>query len=165
MSNRTIELKPNEIIVNGQKRMLIQGSKVWSYKERQCSARVTVVDVYYKQCSIVTLKKCRGGYIKRYGQEKTWYSDLPSVVKAYRDDYFVQWTDEGNERQGILQWCQFGPTVAPITLSLTGEEIDVLEQVVAFGGASDVETLAKRVIQEFLQKVVLVETSPLELHG
>lgn len=145
MSQRTIALAPDEILIDGSKHTLVPGYQEWSTIRN--SIHPCFLDLYYKQTYITTLREYAGGkgYAERYCREKQ-YADLASAVEASKNNFGVSWTDQKNERQGIVQWCQHGPTVATVTVALSGEEMDLLETTAAANGY-DVETLATRAVK------------------
>lgn len=149
MSQRTIALAPDEILIDGSKHTLVPGYQEWSIYRFAASPRF--VNLYYKQRYVVSLREYahKKGYAERFDRKRR-YPDLPSVVEAYKESYAVKRTDDYNKQHGIVQWCGRGSTVAMVTVALSGEEMDLLETTAVANGY-DVETLATRAVKALLQ--------------
>jgi hypothetical protein len=149
MSERTITLAPGEIVMRGRKHTLVPGYQEWSTIRR--SSQPHFLDLYYKQTYITTLREYANnkGYADRYDR-KSRYADLASAVEALKDDWEVRWTEQENAKRGIVQWCQRGETVATVTVTLTGEEMDQLEREAKARGY-DVDALATKTLKECLE--------------
>jgi hypothetical protein len=151
MNQRTITLAPDEIVVNGRKHTLVPGYQEWSTYRNGSSPHF--LSLYYKQTYITTLREYAGGkgYAERYGNKKSRYADLASAIETLKDDWGVRWTEQENAKRGIVQWCQRGETVATVTVTLSGEEIDWLEREAKTHG-SDVETFTTQAIKTLLHE-------------
>jgi len=148
MSQRTIRLSPNEILIHGRKHTLVPGYQEWSILRFASSPHF--VTLYYKQDYVVSLREYANGkgYAERWNRKQR-YPDLSTVVEAYKHDYSVKRTDRYNEQHGIVQWCQCGEAVATVEVTLSGEEMDHLEHEAKARGC-DVEALATQMIKGLL---------------
>jgi hypothetical protein len=163
MSERTITLAPNEIlvhehrytqrfneiVVHARKHFLVPGYLNWSIYRHALTPQF--VTLYYKQSYVVSLREyARGkGYVERFDRTRR-YPDLPTVVEAYKQDMVVKKTDRYNEEHYIVNWCQRGQTVAAIGVTLTGEEMDLLEET-AQANSYEVEALVTLAVRALLK--------------
>jgi len=149
VSQQTLQLAVNEIMVDGHKRMLVDGSTTWSYAEYRRSSRTVFVSLYYKQMWMTDLRKQKAGYVERFG-EKRRFLDLACVVEAYKDTYKVAWIERHNAKQSIVHWYQFGPSTATVMVALTREEMDMLESTACANGYDGAASLATKAVRALL---------------
>ncbi len=160
MSERTVTLAPNEILINGRVHTLVEGFDTWSYTKRVpllSQSQRPILSLYYKRGWVVDLIELKSGFAVNHNRQMH-YPNLPAVIEAYSACWAVQCEEQETTRRRLVQWCQRGPTVATVTVALTGEEMDLFERLVHEQG-TDAEALATQAVRDFIRRHIVARAS------